>query len=127
MKNARFWTWINDGWVKLTLRPGSTLWWSHYTSHDEGWSSETVEWFLGDDVVTRTTETDGSDCDGRLSRSYVDECGIGELASVPAMKQCEYSEEHWDGWEIDPTRPMRPDWQKVRSGQRDYAAEAAGY
>lgn len=126
MKNARFWTWINDGWVKLTLRPGESLQWFTWNTHNEGWSSECVEWSLEDDVVTRTTETDGSDCDGRLSRSYIDECGIGELASVPAMIQCEFDEE-WDGWKIDLSQPKRPDWQKVRSGQRDYAAEAAGY
>lgn len=111
MKNARFNVWINDGLVKITLKPGQTL--SHYKFErtDEGWHSEAVEWEHGGEGVTRNSYSSGVDCDGRLDCQYEDYCPLSDLTN----------------WEVDGEDYKMPDWQDVRSSQRDHYAEAMNY
>ena len=40
----RFWVFIHDGWVKLTLRPEQTLRHSFGGPDDEGWSHTLTVW-----------------------------------------------------------------------------------
>jgi len=84
--------------------------------HDEGWSSEWERYTLDGDTVQREWCSDGTDCDGRLSRSGEDSCPVSELATrVPYG----YTEEN---------APFRlPEWREEDRSQRDYSAEAAGY
>lgn len=112
MKRARFWTYHGEGLIRLTLSDGQSL--HHYRGGptDEGWSSESVRWTLDGGIVTRETVQDGRDCDGRLTRHYVDVCPIAKLASEPAY--------------YDPGFKV-PRWQSIDSRQRDYSAEQAGY
>jgi hypothetical protein len=42
--NARFWTWWNGGWVKLTLRPGQRLVLHAFRRTDEGYSEQHEEY-----------------------------------------------------------------------------------
>jgi hypothetical protein len=121
MRNARFWFWINGGWVKITLKPGQSL--SHYIawSHDEGWSSESNQWTHQGDSVECSWAMDGKDCDGRLTRHGELNCSLCCLDSISMSED--------DEGNIRPGNEgiFVPDWQKASSGQRDYAAEAAGY
>lgn len=58
--NVRFWTYANSGWVKLTLKPESTLW--HETvSYDGGWShSNSQMWsHINDGVFLHERHCDG--------------------------------------------------------------------
>jgi hypothetical protein len=108
--NARFWTFVNAGPVKLVLAPGQTLrhykWWRH----EEGWSSESTEWSHRQDCVEKVSATDGTDCDGRLSTYNALECRIENLHMGANHEGIGY-----------------PEWERMESSQRDYSAEAMGY
>lgn len=116
---VRFWEHVNGGFVKLTLYPGQTLRHSQGGSHDEGWWSRANTWtFDGKEVVNDSLD-DGTDCDGRLSRRYVGACPVEKLYA--RIQEPPYAPV------VDGKVVGLPDWQEVRSGQRDYTAEAAGY
>ena len=124
--SARFWVWWNDGWVKLTLRPGQTLSHGYSGPTDEGWSSEhhNYEYDAETLCVTSHCTSDGSDCDGRLTRYYDCECRVDDLHAVPPPP---LDEQAFCRRSIREFWPMRPLWKKIGSSQRDYNAEAAGY
>jgi len=117
MRNCRFLVFINGGDVKLTLRPDQKL--EHYQGGptDEGWSSEYHSWSLGHDGSTLFREyiSDGSDCDGRLTRS-----NIARASTDPATFHAGY-----DPYKDRPK--LFPYWTEDRAEQRDYAAEAMNY
>lgn len=113
-RNARFWVWHQDDYVKLTLTPSRpALETYHRSAHEEGWASRYTRWELSDGVVLRVSEDDGRDCDGRMSSSEECECQLDRLAA------------HEVPW--IPGAPRLPDWELASRGQRDYSAEAAGY
>jgi len=110
-KNARFIDWINDGPVKLTLRPGQTLRHRTFRRHDEGFNATEIGWTHEGDRVAYEMHNTGTDCDGRMDYYAAGECRLERLKS---------------GFEED--FGMRyPDWVKTDSSQRDYTAEAMGY
>lgn len=112
MRNVRFWVWWNDGLVKLTLRPNKTLRMYHTEQHDEGWSSEHEVYEIGDDgMVYSYSGSDGADCDGRLSMSFIYVCKPGSM-------QSKYNK-HAKVW--------YPDWQEESACQGDQYAEVMGY
>lgn len=120
LPNARFWTWENGGWVKLTIKPGQTLRWSDARQTDEGHCWEACEWEHCGDYVECRYSCGGSDCDGPMEQ-YTDlECPLSELQARPP----EPAAPEWGTEEI----PVpRPEWRKVSASQRDYYAEAMGY
>ncbi|MDE2103991.1 MAG: hypothetical protein KGL39_42535 [Patescibacteria group bacterium] len=117
--NARFWYWhsAGDGWVKLTLRPGQILTIRSGGPTDEGYSFSADTFEHCGDRVTVEYFTEGRDCDGRSSWHCECECPLDQLAAED--KTCESMPES--------KGIMAPAWQRVRAGQRDYAAEAMGY
>ena len=66
---------------------------------EEGWSSSSDQWWMdAEGIVHCENNTDGCDCDGRMST-------------------------HWEGvWNMNTQQ-----WERVSSGQRDYTAESMGY
>lgn len=124
--NARFWEWIHDGVVKITLKPGQQLRWGHGGPDDEGWSSECFQWELLDDVVLMEYDTDGRDCDGRMSTHQEFWCQRENLMDRVARH---YGLDN-DGRAIvthENRVVMLPTWQKGGCSQRDYTAESMGY
>ena len=111
-RNARFWEYINGDYVKLTLRPGQSLSWSTGYRTEEGWHSEGAQWTHTGDGVSCQSGTDGVDCDGRLSTHCDSFVPLDKLRERPDA----------EGLGI-----LFPQWEKIDGGQRDYAAEAAGY
>lgn len=68
-RNARFWDWVNNGWVKITLKPGQSLSHHRHSKDEEGYSYEHTEWnyFVdGEDEITRNWISGGRDCDGEI-------------------------------------------------------------
>lgn len=126
-RNARFWVNWNDGWVKITLKPEQSLEAGYSRSTDEGWCSWRERWTHDGDSVLRETESDGSDCDGRLTQYYDCQCSIWSLAAYQPEKQTDWVEGVGCEFVPDLDAPMLPQWEEVHSSQRDYAAEAAGY
>lgn len=107
--NARFWVFVNCGWVKLTLRPMERVQWHTARRTDEGFRCETWGWSYGGRVVTQDRHEMETDCDGRHEH--------GELAT------CREDELVWDAEDFPPT----PRWRYADLYQRDHTAEAAGY
>ena len=112
LRNVRFWEFINCGWVRITLRPGQKLAWHRSSNDDEGYSHCSESWEHEGTRVIHQWGEDCSDCDGRMTTGGESTCSMDRLATVPGYNAPEI---------------LRPDWKKVSSDQRDYAAEAAGY
>lgn len=113
--NLRFWVWIHDGPVKLTLRPGQTLGHHRHSRTEEGWESETNIWENDGGRLLLESITDGRDCDGRLTRHWAGSATA--LAGNPDA-----------GGATHEGKPIAyPTWEKLAASQRDEYAEAAGY
>jgi hypothetical protein len=110
-KRSRFWVRINDGYVRLTLRPGQQL--HHYAGgrDEEGWSSEAHIWSHEGDHIRLEWMSDGVDCDGRLSDNTVCVCDLDKLTSRHVLDDA----------------PLVPAWEHIEHEHRDYEAEKAGY
>lgn len=106
-RGIRFWYWSKNSVVKLVLHPGQVIETGRSGRHDEGWSSSSERLYFDGVKVWRDWWSDGTDCDGRMSAS-------GQDVMVDPV-----GHEH-HGLRL-------PTWERVESGQRDYAAEAAGY
>lgn len=112
-RNVRFWTRANGTYTKMTLEPGEILHFGYARPTEEGWESYEEEISLSEDGerLCLIYQSDGSDCDGRLSRG-------GVLVASADPK---------DFVECYQFKGMRPDWEQEDRFQRDYRAEAAGY
>jgi hypothetical protein len=109
-RNARFWSWQDGGWVKLTLRPGESL--SHHTYRvtDEGYSARSSTWTHTGGCVELACEDSGRDCDGTVESWREMACPLADLGARFGH----------DGTPI-------PEWQETSARQRDHSAEAMGY
>jgi hypothetical protein len=109
MNVIRFWTTDGRGAepVRLTIRNGKQLAWYRSQQTDEGWHAEGVTYEFDGKRVTRSAFSDGTDCDGRLSREDVSEWDCRTLHNRLEV-------------------PL-PVWSDSKVSQRDYSAEAAGY
>jgi len=119
--NLRFWAFINESLVKITLRPGQTLEHGRGGKTDEGYYSEWTIWEHSGHGVERSWGYDTRDCDGRHSGGNECFCPFNRLnlGNEPYGVDCA----------VDSAgKPIRyPDWSELDSLQRDYTAEACGY
>jgi hypothetical protein len=118
--NARFWEYVNGSYVKITLKPEQALTWKKFTRDEEGYSLETEGWRHDGAELTYGFRFVGTDCDGRITRSGVFQCGLNDLHVDPAPK--EYGFSWFRGRLIH-----RPKFAKVSESQSDLYAELAGY
>jgi hypothetical protein len=123
VKTARFWVWVNDGWVKLSIPPGQCLTWSEAHPTDEGWSGQSQCWTnTGEEVILEWTD-EGRDCDGFISHEGTSTCPIEQLRARDM-----YSPETWGG---DPPTENKgifaPEWEHDRHSVYDEEAVKAGY
>lgn len=109
-QQARFWVYENDAPVLIKIGAGQSLAWRECHATDEGFSSQSVTWNFDGDGIFREWQTDGRDCDGRLTRFGTDYCPVTALRSGPEMDGVVY-----------------PAWQDSVTEQRDEYAEMAGY
>ncbi len=112
--SARFWTSHAGDYARLSLRDGETVELFEGGPTDEGSSSTWTTYRRDGDVITLSSESSGSDCDGRHSSSCECETTIGDLQAAEPIP-----------WNLE--RPPMPQWRPLGSSQRDYSAEAAGY
>ncbi len=120
--NVRFWDYVNDGYVRITLKPGQELKHYRYSANEEGYSStlEGWEYPVGETFIISKFAMHGRDCDGRVSRAGVSTCPIGNLDyRRPYQYQDGSGKLVWS--------PRQPAWVRKSSSCRDYEAEAAGY
>lgn len=114
IKTARFWVYVNNGWVKLSLRPDEAVEWDHYQVNEEGYTH--VSWRFENDAarVLFHCYTAGRDCDGRYESDVTKTCNLNGLKDYVSEYQPDFV-------------PGTPDWQELRHTLRDHTAEAAGY
>ncbi len=118
---ARFWEWINGGWVKLSLRPGTHA--EVYSSerHEEGHSWESQVWdYEGDGTVEYCRNSGGTDCDGRHGNHDEYHCALDRL-----FAQEPYQPNPGEDWATPPSG--QPAWGRGNCTQYDHNAELAGY
>lgn len=118
--NVRFWDWINDGWVKITLRPGETIRREKSQTTDEGFcnSLETYLYDETDGSIMATYDSQSRDCDGLFYQGAV-------LALVHTF----WVDESDERVRKQPDFPVgwHARWEPTERYQRDMTAEAAGY
>lgn len=117
-KNARFWVWHNNGWVKLTLTPGQSVSFHTGGETEEGWSHEHSVYTHTGEEVESSHGTEGCDCDGRHSWSSESYCHLDDLKARDAY-ECNPIDEN--------KGIMAPEWTRGSSRQYDQFAEMAGY
>lgn len=115
---ARFWVWVNGGWVRLSLLPGECLSWRSFRYTDEGWSEVFNTWHHHFRAVRWEWSESALDCDGRIDRGGEMVCPIGQLSDRDVYSLCDADENRGI---------LAPEWEPVERYQRDHAAEAAGY
>jgi hypothetical protein len=115
IRTARFWEWVNGGWVKLTVRPGRRLLHIGGGRTDEGFQTVMNRWDVDEDGVTHEFAENGRDCDGYYSRGAEYFADRSQLRGVTITEP------------TDPDVTHLPAWVTMDRHQRDHAAEAAGY
>jgi len=104
---VRFLEWINDGWVKLAIKPNQRLEYMKAEPTDEGYCRREYEWFCDGRRVYSTLRVDSRDCDGRYYQEFNRSIDMESLNASGG--------------------PNDFDWVKERDQFRDFSAEAAGY
>lgn len=123
---ARFWIFLHDSPVKLTVRPGRALHWYEFNHHDEGWTSCLMAWLHIPReeglpaFMHRHIKTDGSDCDGQLSTATLTRCDLGNLTFYRPAPHAADTPGPFDAFQF-------PQWETVKASQRDHSAEAMNY
>jgi hypothetical protein len=119
MQNARFWEFINDDWVKVTLQPNQILAWENCSKDWEGYNLNHYRWsHEGDKVVCECTNI-ATDCDGRFDRFSEYECHLSQLQGRSLTSDINRNE-----FELS---LHLPSWVERDYQQRDYAAERMNY
>lgn len=83
MFNARFWLWVNGGWVKVTLKPATSLRWGESHATEEGYHFERISLEYDGDTVYFEEYYGGRDCDGELENTIQYACALENLRSDP--------------------------------------------
>lgn len=111
-KNIRFWDFVGNGLVKLTIKPDQIL--HHHRSwhNGEGYSWEVNEYQVEDDLVVNNFSFGGRDADGRMSGGATTVCPLDKLKARESYNYPGY---------------FCPEWKKEVEYQHDYSAEAANY
>lgn len=148
--NLRFWTYLRNGWVKITLKAGQSLSWHHSSRDDEGSSFETSQWTHDGDRIMHEWCNGGSDCDGPIRRSGAEFAKADELAMIRAWVQprpevvkeasTQMNAYYFRQWSRELEKSeyttqigtvltiLRPAWSKEKETRvHDARAEAAGY
>ena len=82
MKTATFWHCSPDGKpFKVEINQGETQHHHYSGPTDEGKKKTIYVFTFASDLVTLERQTDGVDCDGRLTRDGAKTCPVAELAA----------------------------------------------
>jgi hypothetical protein len=119
MLHIRFWVFVNDGFVRLSLKDGQSLKHSWFCRTDEGYDSARTRWTRDGDFITRDYETAGCDCDGPLNTSNTCRWTPSDGTFLAS--------EYRDGKQVSFVDTPIPEWQKVCASRQDVYAEAMGY
>lgn len=116
---ARWWQYVDCGWVKLSLRDGETIRWSESHATDEGWSESAEEWTRIGNTIYRWYRNAGRDCDGLLIHEGTLTADIDDLRAIEPDDEF--------GKPYLPAGTMLPDWRRSSRSCYDEYAAMAGY
>jgi len=109
----RFWHYGTSP-VLITIHRDESLHYSQGGPTDEGWHRDSYCWSFDGVTLTEEWQSDGCDCDGRLTRGGVVFCRVRDLRAGNA--------------DPDDSAVVYPRWLELGPAyQRDFAAEAMGY
>lgn len=114
-RNARFWVYWNQGWAKLTVRPGETLHLYRGGATDEGFYRRSESYYIQGDLLYCDHDSFESDCDGRHGYNSTHVCPLDRLA---AKAPEDY---------MPAGAPHTPKWTSESEWQRDHFAESMNY
>jgi hypothetical protein len=112
--NARFWVFVNNDFVKVTLRPQQHMDWRQAHATEEGYHAESMELHFDGYTVERIDVSEGRDCDGELSYTTKMVTDLEHLQDEPG-----------DAGFL--STPDRPQWLPGRTRVYDQYAQMAGY
>lgn len=112
MRQARFWIDHKGGVVRLKIRAGDTLCFSHGGATDEGYSWTGESYAFDGQRVTCQWATDSRDCDGRMTHNGEAFCHVARLSSGYTDPDCGVA---------------FPAWEHGEQSQRDHTAESMNY
>ncbi len=112
VKTARIWVFIHGAPVKISVKKGKRLEHCYSQRTDEGWCSEAVSWEWDGERLTSEMISDGTDCDGRLTRHW---------AGFTMLENFRVNPDN-DDFQI-----LYPCWTVESKSQRDYTAESMNY
>ena len=136
---ARFWVSWNGSWTGITLAFRETIELYRSERHEEGWSSEWQQYTHEGDLVSYEWCDDGTDCDGRLTRSGDGHCPLTDLRVQVPHELKDLDPDAWTEATLAAHARERaeflatygdirlPKWQSGDYTQRDEYAEAMGY
>lgn len=110
----RFWTIHDEHPVRLTVERDKDLETYYCSNHCEGWSSEYTRFWIEDNFLWCEVTSDGRDCDGRLTQTYVYRSHLCELETQEPFLDFQ-------------SQFKLPRWENVDSSKYDEYAQAAGY
>lgn len=97
--NARFLiSGAAGGAVKITLRPGETLYHQHYADTEEGYRHYEARYSYDAGEITRDIDTVSQDCDGRHYRTTVHACPIADLTAHIYLDEEAGDVQFWPLW-----------------------------
>lgn len=123
-ERVRLWVHYKDSYVKITLKDGEEVTFRDGGPTDEGYdySTYSYQYFREEGKVYSSIERNARDCDGRLD-TFHDFCfDVNNYKTQSAFID-------WDseGECIYDDSIQLPEWEKIRSSQRDQFAALMGY
>lgn len=110
---ARFWMYVNDGLVKLSIASGSSISFRYGGPHEEGYSYTEVTMRYRNGIVTKKSYTSACDCDGPLESWNTSQADINVRVYLDCFEP------------VPPEQVLK--FERVSGHQRDHYAEAMGY
>ena len=110
-KKARIWVWWRGTISRITLEQNKPITMRFSGPTEEGWEYEEEVYELIGDIIHQSTQFGGGDCDGRIDHFQEMTAEVGHT----------YLQEYKN------TVVELPIWERKRSHQRDWSAEAANY
>jgi hypothetical protein len=110
--SVRIWIFVNGSPAQLTLELDKPVSWRKSGRTEEGWSAVSETYTYDGAYVKLEALSDGSDCDGRLTRYSECQCHVTDLAA---------------GYHDTETDTHYPKWETVAQHQYDEQAVLAGY
>lgn len=112
MQRYRFWTFVNNDAVKLTISKDKALKWAKVITHDEGWEIQHMHWYIdvADDTLVVESFFKGKDCDGPYTSYDKLKARLTRLNYLRGDHDIHL-----------------PEFKLIECGQQDLTAERMGY